>query len=57
MSSKAGLMDRGQQPWLINDPSMQGLHLNHDIGGTNFRKNNNTINVDETGGGGFGDNL
>ena len=52
MSSKHQLINGGQ-PWLINDPSMQGLHLNHDIGGTNFRKNNNnTLHIDE-GGGGF----
>ena len=40
----------GGGPWLINDPSMQGLHLNQDIGGgaNNFRRNNNINNINNT---------
>ena len=46
---KQGAGDRAG-PWLISDPSMQGLHLNQEIGGLNFRRNNNTLLVDEGGG-------
>lgn len=45
------LTDRNDM-FLINDPSMQGLNINMDLGGSNFRRNNNTLMVDE-GGGGF----
>jgi hypothetical protein len=41
MSSKQAAGDR-QEPWLISDPSMQGLNLNQDLG-RNFMRNNNTF--------------
>ena len=47
MSSKQAVGD-GREPWLISDPSMQGLNLNQDLG-RNFRRNNNTLLVDEGG--------
>ena len=40
-------------PWLINDPSMQGLNLNLDLGAaggySNRKNNNNTLIVDDMG--------
>lgn len=47
MSSKQAIGD-GREPWLINDPSMQGLNLNQDLP-RNFRRNNNTLLADDGG--------